>query len=113
MDLSLYDLTTGKPIEMVGVYDEMSERSYPGYPGGTSLQRWHREELRRAMEDEGFDVNEVEWWHFDYQEWRAYPILNIAFEHLATNKAAHNFSSEWWTPRGATNDSVFQGWLAP
>src|SRR5947207_9231304 len=42
VDLSLYDLATGKPVEMVGVYDEMSERSYPGYAGGTSLQRWHR-----------------------------------------------------------------------
>jgi CubicO group peptidase (beta-lactamase class C family)/D-alanyl-D-alanine dipeptidase len=39
VDLSLYELATGKPIAMVGVYDEMSERSYPGYPGGTSLQR--------------------------------------------------------------------------
>jgi D-alanyl-D-alanine dipeptidase len=83
VDLSLYDLASGKPIEMTGVYDEMSERSYPGYPAGTSLQRWHRELLRQAMEDEGFDVYEVEWWHFDYQDWRAYPILNIAFEKLS------------------------------
>ena len=90
VDLSLYDLATGKPIEMVGVYDEMSERSYPGYPGGTSLQRWHRELLRRAMEDEGFDVYEVEWWHFDFKDWRAYPILNIAFEKLSPVKAARS-----------------------
>ena len=54
VDLSLYELATGKPVDMVGVYDEMSERSYAGYPGGTSLQRWHRELLRRAMESEGF-----------------------------------------------------------
>lgn len=86
VDLSLYDLATGKPIEMVGVYDEMSERSYPGYPGGTSLQRWHRELLRRAMEDEGFDVYEVEWWHFDYKDWRVYPILNVAFERLLASR---------------------------
>jgi CubicO group peptidase (beta-lactamase class C family)/D-alanyl-D-alanine dipeptidase len=95
VDLSLYDLATGKPIEMAGVYDEMSERSYPGYPGGTSLQRWHREVLRHAMEDEGFDVNEFEWWHFDYQDWRKYPILNIAFEHLAAGKAARAFPGRW------------------
>jgi CubicO group peptidase (beta-lactamase class C family)/D-alanyl-D-alanine dipeptidase len=86
VDLSLYDLATGNPIEMVGVYDEMSERSYPGYPGGTSLQRWHRELLRRAMEDEGFDVYEVEWWHFDYRDWRVYPILNVAFERLLASR---------------------------
>ncbi len=84
VDLSLYDLATGKPIEMVGVYDEMSERSYPGYPGGTSIQRWHRELLRRVMEDEGFLVYPFEWWHFDYRDWQKYPILNITFDRLSS-----------------------------
>ncbi len=83
VDLSLYDLATGKPIEMVGVYDEMSERSYPGYPGGTSLQRWHREVLRHAMEDEGFLVYAFEWWHFDFNGWEHYPILNATFDQLS------------------------------
>ena len=36
VDLSLYDLSTGKEIEMTGAYDEMSERSYPNYAGGTA-----------------------------------------------------------------------------
>jgi len=84
VDLSLYDLATGKPIEMVGVYDEMSERSYPGYPGGTSLERWHRELLRKSMEDEGFLVYPFEWWHFDYSEWKQYPILNLTFDQLSS-----------------------------
>jgi D-alanyl-D-alanine dipeptidase len=82
VDLTLYDLRTGKPVEMVGGYDEFSARSSPDYPGGTSLQRWHRELLRRAMENEGFTVNEVEWWHFDYRDWPKYPILNATFEQL-------------------------------
>jgi len=81
-DLTLYDLATGKAIEMPGTYDEMSPRSFPDYPGGTSLQRWHRDLLRRAMESEGFTVYEHEWWHFDYKDWRQYPILNIKFEDL-------------------------------
>jgi CubicO group peptidase (beta-lactamase class C family)/D-alanyl-D-alanine dipeptidase len=83
VDLSLYELATGKPIEMVGVYDEMSERSYAGYPGGTSLQRWHRELLRHAMEEQGFLVYPFEWWHFDYADWKKYPILNLTFEQLS------------------------------
>ena len=82
VDLTLYDLKTGKPVEMPGTYDEMSPRSYPNYPGGTSLQRWNRDLLRRAMESEGFTVYEYEWWHFDYKDWREYPILNIPFENL-------------------------------
>jgi D-alanyl-D-alanine dipeptidase len=82
VDLTLYDLKTGKPIEMTGTYDEMSPRSFPDYPGGTSLQRWHRDLLRWAMESEGFTVYEHEWWHFDYKDWREYPILNVPFEKL-------------------------------
>jgi N-acyl-D-amino-acid deacylase len=80
VDITLYDLKTGKEIPMTGVYDEMSDRSYPNYPGGTSRQRWHRELLRQAMEDEGFAVYELEWWHFDYKDWQKYPILNATFD---------------------------------
>jgi CubicO group peptidase (beta-lactamase class C family)/D-alanyl-D-alanine dipeptidase len=86
VDLTLYDLKTGKPIEMVGGYDEFSDRSYPQYPGGTTLQRWHRLLLRHAMEAEGFTVYEAEWWHFDFKDWQRYPILNKPFEELAKTK---------------------------
>src|SRR5262249_44929073 len=43
VDLTLYYLKTGEPVEMVGTYDETTDRSYPDYPGGTSLERWHRQ----------------------------------------------------------------------
>jgi CubicO group peptidase (beta-lactamase class C family)/D-alanyl-D-alanine dipeptidase len=92
VDLSLYDLQTGEPIQMTGVYDEMSERSYPFYPGGTSLERWHRNLLRHAMEEVGFQVYEFEWWHFDYKDWRHYPILNLTFENLSTTRTAKQSS---------------------
>jgi len=82
VDLTLYDLKSGEPIKMVGGYDEFSDRSYPIYPGGTSRERWHRDLLRHAMEDDGFSVYEAEWWHFDFKDWRVYPILNLTFEQL-------------------------------
>lgn len=82
VDLTLCDLATGEPLQMVAGYDEFSSRAYPEYPGGTSLQRWRRSLLRRSMEAEGFSVFEFEWWHFDYQDWKRYPILNEPFERL-------------------------------
>ncbi|MBL4802050.1 MAG: serine hydrolase [Emcibacter sp.] len=82
IDLTLYDLKTGKPIEMVGLYDEMTERSFVHYPGGTSLQRWHRELLKDAMEAEGFKVYPYEWWHFDFGGWEKYRVQNDTFEAL-------------------------------
>jgi D-alanyl-D-alanine dipeptidase len=82
VDLTLYDLKSGREIEMTGVYDEMSDRSYPNYAGGTAEQRAHRDLLRGAMEKQGFKVFESEWWHFDYQEWRHYAIQNIPFDEI-------------------------------
>jgi CubicO group peptidase (beta-lactamase class C family)/D-alanyl-D-alanine dipeptidase len=82
VDLTLYELKSGKPVEMVSGFDEFSDRAYPNYWGGTSRQRWHRELLRRAMEDGGFTVYEAEWWHFDYKDWRSYRIGNQSFEEL-------------------------------
>ena len=82
VDLTLYDLHTGEPVAMVGGYDEFTERSYAEYPGGTSRQRWLRELLREAMENEGFEVYPFEWWHFDYGDWGQYPVLNLTFDQL-------------------------------
>jgi D-alanyl-D-alanine dipeptidase len=86
VDLTLYDLKTGQSVEMTGLYDEMSPRSFPDYPGGTSLERWRRDLLRWAMESEGFMVFESEWWHFDYKDWREYAIGNVPFEKLDVAK---------------------------
>ena len=82
VDLTVYDRRTGREIEMVSGYDEFSNRAFPEYPGGTSRQRYDRELLRRAMEAEGFRVYDAEWWHFDYQDWRLYPIGNQTFDQI-------------------------------
>jgi D-alanyl-D-alanine dipeptidase len=82
VDLTLYDLKTGRAVDMVSTYDESTDRAYADYPGGTSLERWHRELLRRALEDQGFTVNPQEWWHFDYKDWQSYRIGNIPFSKL-------------------------------
>jgi CubicO group peptidase (beta-lactamase class C family)/D-alanyl-D-alanine dipeptidase len=82
VDLTLYDLATGEPVTMVSGYDEFSDRAFPDYPGGTARQRWLREVLREAMEDQGFTVYEWEWWHFDYGDWREYAIQNLTFDRV-------------------------------
>ena len=82
VDLSLYELKTGREVEMTGVYDEMSERSYPTYTGGTAAQRRDRDLLRVAMEKQGFTVFETEWWHFDYKDWPHYGIGNVDFQNV-------------------------------
>jgi D-alanyl-D-alanine dipeptidase len=82
VDLSMYDLGSGREVEMPSAYDEFSARADPSYAGGTAGQRERRDLLRRAMEAEGFTVEPNEWWHFNCRDWRAYPIVDIPFEDL-------------------------------
>jgi D-alanyl-D-alanine dipeptidase len=82
VDLSLYDLQTGEEVKMPSGYDEMTDHAYADYAGGTADERARRALLREDMESQGFTVNPTEWWHFDYKDWKAYPILNMKFEDL-------------------------------
>lgn len=82
IDLTLYDLRTGRAVRMPSGYDEFSERAFPAYTGGTEPERARRDLLRRYLEAEGFAVNESEWWHFDFKGWREYPVQNIPFERI-------------------------------
>ena len=82
VDLTMYDLATGQAVEMPGGYDEMTPRSYPDYPGGPPEARAKRDLLRRAMESHDFTVEPNEWWHFNYKDWKEYPILDIAFSEI-------------------------------
>jgi zinc D-Ala-D-Ala dipeptidase len=82
VDLTIYDLKTGHAVQMPGDYDEMSPRSYPDYTGGTAEQRARRDLLRTVMESHDFTVEPNEWWHFNYKDWKEYPILDIAFSEI-------------------------------
>lgn len=82
VDLTLYDLKTGREAKMPGEYDEASERSYANYAGGTEQERKLRDLLRSVMESNGFTVLHNEWWHFDFREWRSYPLQDMGFDAL-------------------------------
>jgi D-alanyl-D-alanine dipeptidase len=80
VDVTLFDLKTGLQVDMPSDYDDFSERAHPDYIGGNTAQRQARDALRSAMEAEGFSVYQNEWWHFDYQGWQGYPVLNLPLQ---------------------------------
>ncbi len=86
VDLSIYNLKTGKSIPMPSGYDEFTERASPNYLGGTDEERANRDLLRQLMEAEGFTVNQSEWWHFDHKDWQEYAIYDIAFSEVGKKK---------------------------
>jgi D-alanyl-D-alanine dipeptidase len=79
VDLTLFDLKTGREVNMPSDFDDFSERAHPNYKGGTEEERRNRDLLRKMMEAGGFTVYENEWWHFDYKDWKRYAILNVSF----------------------------------
>ncbi len=79
VDCSLYVLKTGKQVVMPSGYDDFTEKAHADYKGGTSEQRHLRGVLRKAMEAQGFRVLPEEWWHFDYRDWKKYPVLDVEF----------------------------------
>ena len=81
-DLTVFDLKTGRMLPMPSGYDEMSQRAHSDYTGGTAEERANRSLLRSTMEAEGFTVYPEEWWHFDYKDWRRYPIGNVPFAEI-------------------------------
>ena len=88
VDVGLYDLHSGKEVAMPSAFDEMSDRAAADYKGGTTEQRRTRALLRQALEKEGFKVNPDEWWHFDYQDWRLYRVLDLPFAAIHASSAA-------------------------
>ncbi len=81
IDIGLYDMITGKNIDMISGYDEFTERAYPNYNGGEKSKRDIRDLLISTMEKNNFSVYEYEWWHFNYKNCNS-GILNYSFEEL-------------------------------
>ncbi len=79
VDCSLVIRSSGEEVEMTSAYDDFTERAAAFYAGGTPAQRAARDLLRKVMTEEGFAVNPDEWWHFDYRDWRYYPVLDTPF----------------------------------
>src|SRR3989338_1885218 len=78
VDLTLVD-SEGRPLPMPSAYDEFSERAHRDYRGGSKEELENRKILREAMENEGFKGLSTEWWHFDYNDAKSYPVLDLPF----------------------------------
>ncbi len=86
VDVALYDLKTGEVIPMPTEFDDFSEKAgafYKKIPKETSF--YYRDVLAQLMQTYGFSIYPDEWWHFDYQNWEKFPLMDISFEELIMN----------------------------
>lgn len=64
VDLTLVDLVTGTELDMGTPFDTFSEAAHTANAQGRVLR--YRQILVRAMQEEGFQNYENEWWHFSF-----------------------------------------------
>jgi len=81
VDLTLID-SAGNELDMGSEFDEFSKRSHRGYGGLTKEQRKNRKLLTSLMTSTGFTSITSEWWHFDYYDWKKFPLINVSFDSL-------------------------------
>ena len=81
IDIGLYNIANGEPVNMISGYDEFTEKAYPNYTGGTKKQREIRDLLISVMKKNNFSVYEYEWWHFNYVKCNS-GIMNFSFDEL-------------------------------
>lgn len=79
IDLSLINLKTGKELDMPTGFDSFSKKAAADYPHLTKLQIANRELLKRVMQAHGFKVIPTEWWHYDFNGWQNYELLDVPF----------------------------------
>jgi D-alanyl-D-alanine dipeptidase len=64
VDLTLIDLVTGNPLDMGTPFDWFGPEADPDYPDLTAEQLANRKLLGSAMDEAGFAISTIEWWHF-------------------------------------------------
>lgn len=78
VDLTLFDMTTEKEVDMGGTFDYFGELSHPDYKGISDVQYANRMILRDAMLAHGFKPYDEEWWHFTLEN-EPYPSTYFTF----------------------------------
>ena len=70
LDLTLFDMTTEKEVDMGGTFDWFGPESHPDFCGNpiTPEQFQNRMILRQAMLRHGFKPFDTEWWHFTLKD---------------------------------------------
>jgi D-alanyl-D-alanine dipeptidase len=82
IDMTIYDLKTGKDLPMPTEYDSFRKEAWPTTPVKDPIIKKNRDLIISVMQKHGFKVNSSEWWHFDFIGWQKFDVMDISFEEL-------------------------------
>jgi D-alanyl-D-alanine dipeptidase len=78
VDVTLISLADGVELPMPTAFDDFTARAHRSFLDLPPEVIRNRELLQSVMERHGFIGLPTEWWHFDYGDWRKYPLLDVA-----------------------------------
>ncbi len=78
VDVTLFDMKTGKEVDMGSPFDLFSKVSHPDCRDITDEQYENRMTLQKAMIRGGFEPIDCEWWHFKLKD-EPYPDRYFEF----------------------------------
>jgi len=82
IDLSLIDLKTGKELDMPTGFDSFSTKAASNNTDLPKQEIANRALLKKVMVAHGFTELPTEWWHFDFNGWKNYELLDVPFSDL-------------------------------
>jgi D-alanyl-D-alanine dipeptidase len=85
VDVTLVD-KMGNDLDMPSSFDDFTEAAHRDSKTMTARQRANMLKLQDVMARHGLEPYPFEWWHFDFRNWKEYPVLDISFKALAAGE---------------------------
>lgn len=82
VDMTLIELESGRALTMPTAYDDFSERAHHIYCDLSAEVLRHRRLLLETMLAHGFAPLPTEWWHYDFNGWENFALLDLPFAAL-------------------------------
>ena len=77
VDVTLIRLQDGTELPMPTPYDDFTERAHRDFMDLPADAIRNRQLLEQVLTRHGFVGLPTEWWHFDDQDWKNYPLLDV------------------------------------
>jgi len=82
VDVTLIDLKTGKELIMPTEFDDFTAKAGAYYDSIPEPAKKNRKLLQDIMVKNGFEIYNGEWWHFDFNGWKSYELMDLNFDML-------------------------------
>ena len=82
VDVTLINLKTGKELKMPTPFDSFAPEAAADFQDVRRKLKNNRAILIDVMSKYEFKVLDNEWWHFDFNGWKAFDLMDIPFKKL-------------------------------